>query len=918
MLKHYFLFIILFFTFTFSYAQDNAQTNELINFDKTELSKKISNTKIPWIKNSGQQNPDIAFYANTFSGTINITHSGEILYSIPADSTNTRTLKESFITTTPSENREIKGEKQSQTTVNYFIGNDPKKWQSSLSTYQTVNMGELWQDIELKLNAYGNNIEKLFYVKPGADPKNIEINLEGAKKIKIEEGQLIAETGSQSNITFTKPIAWQIIDGKRQEVFVSYKISSTNTYGFLIEYYNPDFELVIDPLIASTYIGGGGDGVAYDMVADATGNVYIAGYSIDGGYPVTGVAYDITYNGSADIIVSKLSFDLSELLASTFIGGSAGDTAFAIALDTDGNVFISGTTNSSDFPVDASSYDNSHNGKSDVFVAKFNADLSTLLSSTLLGGTDEDNATSIAIDANNNIFIAGYSSSDDFPATSGAYDESSSGGIDIILVKFSNDLGTLSAATFAGGTGNDYAKDILIGANGDIYLTGHSTSADYPATIGAYDESFNGSIDVVVSKFNNELSTLEASTYIGGSNADYAYSIAIDANSNIFVAGENSGGTFPMAGTSYDDNHNGDVDVIIAKLNANLDILLASTYIGAALHEQANTIDITSEGYVVVSGETTSENFPIEGTSYDNSINNHETEFSGASDIFVCKLNNNLELMLSSTFIGGENSDFSYALTIDSWDNIFLSGYTLSENYPVTGSAYDNSIINALGKWGYHSRHIYISKLNNNLSSLSASSFMDNSNGQDISEAITIDSQGNIFITGYTGSATLPTEQAYDNTFNGNKEVFVCKFSNDLSQLLVSTFIGGTNDEIAYDITIDDLDNIYIIGDTESNDFPINEQSFDDSFNGGTIDAFLLKMNNDLNSLLASTFIGGEDNENVRTIKINKDNNIVIAGSTGSRDFPMAGSSYLSLCPGGHTGFIAILNINLNSLISST
>src|SRR3990172_2985659 len=326
-------------------------------------------------------------------------------------------LKEEFV---GAKVKTIQGEGPSVTTVNYFTGNDPSKWKTDISTYDMVNLGEIYKGIELRLKAYRDNVEKLFCVKPGGSPDSIKIYLEGIEGLRVnKDGQLEADT-EHGPVKFTKPVAYQEIDGKRVEVEVEYRIQESgdrkqkgkfkiqdskfkmqnpnaetpnseiqklqsassdlknlksevqnrkskivkhkHTYGFTVASYDRTKDLIIDPLLASTYLGGSNNDYVNSLTLDTSGDVYVAGYTDSTDFPTTIGAYDISQTGSSYFFVSKLDGGLTSLLASTYLGGSDYDGGYSLALDTSGNVYVMGETDSSDFPTTSGAYDTSSNG----------------------------------------------------------------------------------------------------------------------------------------------------------------------------------------------------------------------------------------------------------------------------------------------------------------------------------------------------------------------------------------------------------------------------------------------------------------------------------------------------------------------------------------------------------------------------
>ncbi len=795
------------------------------SLSKLEIIQKVQKLHVPFVANEGQVDERFVFYAETFGGTVFVTKDCEIGYSLPRIEKGIDYQRENKIPdgnqiplesygaltnivnclsplkyhanfyeyagfrflTQPTKITEqltnsyrmiqdpspietgdlqstvlsireefvggkilrIKGEGESITKVNYFKGNAPSKWMSNISTYEIVNLGEVYKGIELKLKAYGNNVEKLFYVKPGTNPESIQIRLSNVNTLKInEKGQLEAET-ALGIITFTKPIAYQEIEGERVEVPVEYILlnaerdasqlltsaSSTSgsstinplttqpIYGFKIASYDKTKVVVIDPLLASTYLGGTYEDEGFSITSDSNGNVYLTGFTKpESDFPITDGAFDISYNGghysntSGDAFIAKLNKDLTKLLASTYLGGSGKDSARSIVVDLDGNIYVSGHTESSNFPTTFNAYDSSYNGGGgnqwnegeggDVFVSKLNGDLSKLLASTYLGGSRGDKSFSIAKDKGGNIYLTGVTKSSNFPTTPDAYIQYLIGGMDVFISKLSGDLSRLLASTYLGGSDSDIAYSMSFGLDESIYVAGQTSSSDFPAIPNNYDISYNnGNTDAFVSKLSADLTKLLASTYLGGSSDDECRSIAIDSNGDVYMTGSTLSPNFPTTSKAYDNSFNGEEDVFISKLSNDLTKLLASTYLGGSSGDAGYAMAIDSNENIYLTGPTVSSDFPTTSHAYDNS-------FNGGNDVFVAKLSNDLMKLLASTYLGGDAKDYSNFIGINSNGNIYLTGWTVSSDFPTTKNAYDTSVGGRL--YG----DAFISKFDNTLSVL--------------------------------------------------------------------------------------------------------------------------------------------------------------------------------------------------------
>jgi hypothetical protein len=343
----FFLILFSFISSAISSVPDEANKKEILN--------KVKTLQIPFIENKGQiKDKNVGFYAKTMGGTFFVTKDGKMVYSLPfSDNSQSesnpggvgknslhRTGNPKSILTSPKtkiQNQEqkgwiikeslvgtsisnVKGEEKAETKVSYFKGKDSKKWRSGIETYNLVSMGEVYKGIELKLKAYGNNVEKLFYVNPGADSENIKVKMDGTKGLKVNKrGELEASTGL-GVVKFTKPVAYQKIKDEKKTVEVAYDINKGNTYGFKVGNYDKKRPLIIDPLLASTFIGGTYSEKGNSITLDELGNVYVAGWTKSSDYPTTPGAYDESFNGGGtdegDVFISKLDSSLTFLLES--------------------------------------------------------------------------------------------------------------------------------------------------------------------------------------------------------------------------------------------------------------------------------------------------------------------------------------------------------------------------------------------------------------------------------------------------------------------------------------------------------------------------------------------------------------------------------------------------------------------------
>ncbi|NPB03617.1 MAG: hypothetical protein GXO39_04295, partial [Thermotogae bacterium] len=436
-------------------------------------------------------------------------------------------------------------------------------------------------------------------------------------------------------------------DGSVYVVGYTYSSDFPTTPGAYDETYNGGGDVFVaklssdlSTLILATFLGGSEseipDPYGYQespvLTIGPWGNVYVAGVTRSPDFPITPGAYDDTlylFSDSADVFIAKLEPDLANLLASTYLGGHLDDVPFAIAVDEDGSVYVAGLASYDDFPTTPGAYDRTNVGV-DGFISKLDSSLSRLLASTFLGGSFHDAVKGLELDQNGAVYVVGYTHSNDFPATPGAYDETFNGWGDVFAAKLSADLTTLEVATYLGGSEREEANHLIIGPGETVYVVGYTLSNDFPMTPNAYDRTYNDSGDVFVSVFDSSLSTLEVSTYIGGDRWDVGTYIVMDPYGNVYVAGYTNSSNFPTTPGVYDDTHNGLSDAFVLALTRDLRILQASTYLGGSDYDYASAMTFDEGGNLYVAGNTRSNDFPIIPGAYDGTL-------GGYKDAFVSK-----------------------------------------------------------------------------------------------------------------------------------------------------------------------------------------------------------------------------------------------------------------------------------------
>ena len=484
---------------------------------KEAVFAKLADLERGWVKNEGQWDERALFSAPGYFGTTWITKDGELLHvAVKREECKEQTAKAQAC---PSKSwviserwvggkvQTITPEEELPTKVSYFIGNDPSKHKSGLSTYRYVSLGEVWPGVEVKLKATQKMVEKLFYVKPGADPSKIVVEVDGAEGLKLsKDGEIIIQTGL-GDLKLSKPIAWQEKDGKKLPVEVSYKLLGKNRYSFEVAKVDPSLPIVIDPILQATYLGGSGNEEAVALaIHSATDEIYVAGNTTSTDFPkITGGAQRRCNNcitdvkdPNYDVFVTKLNKELTQILQSTYLGGRGSDEATAFAIHpTTAEVYVAGRTSSKDFPKTTIGAQARKHGQYNAFVSRLNSSLTQILQSTYLGGSGWDYATALAIHpTTGEVYVAGKTNSKNFPKTTGGAQRSRGGGDDAFVARLNKELTRIMQSTYLGGSDDDIAFGLTIyPTTGDVYVVGFTISKDFPKTTGGAQANNAGGQD---------------------------------------------------------------------------------------------------------------------------------------------------------------------------------------------------------------------------------------------------------------------------------------------------------------------------------------------------------------------------------------------------------------------------------------
>ena len=550
--------------------------------------------------------------------------------------------------------------------VNYFIGDDPSKWRTNIPTYEKVGYKDLYPGIDLVYYGNQGQLEYDLVVAPGADPNQITLTFDGAEQIAVDEqGDLILTLPQSSNETaesaatlrLHKPVIYQkdeqgekhllaggyVLKAATAQQAVALHPGKTTQVAFQLASYDVNRPLIIDPVLSwATYLGGSSQESGRGIAVDQAGNAYVTGETLSSDFPGTaGSAIQSALGGIADAFVTKFNAAGTEILYSIYLGGSDWDQGDGIAVDAVGNAYVTGLTLSSNFPGTAgSAIQSALGGAMDAFVTKLNATGTALVYSTYLGGNRDDVGNGIAVDEAGTAYVTGETSSSNFPGTAGSAIQSTLSGSNDAFVAKLNAAGTVLAyATYLGGSGLDLGLGIAVDTAGNAYVTGNTSSSNFPGTAGSLIQStFGGGFeDAFVTKLNAAGTALVYSTYLGGNGVDVGFGITVDAAGTAYVTGTTGSSNFPgTAGSAIQSTLGGAMDAFVAKLNAAGTALVYSTYLGGSRNDGGNGIAVDTAGTAYVTGGTESSDFP--GTA-GSAI---QSTLGGITDVFVAKITSNI------------------------------------------------------------------------------------------------------------------------------------------------------------------------------------------------------------------------------------------------------------------------------------
>jgi len=569
---------------------------------------------------------------------------------------------------------------------NFFIGSDPEAWRTELRNYREVTYSDLWPGIDLRFHFTDDRLKYEYTVRPGGDPASIGLSYEGVERLEIDgsDGCLVISTGA-GPVRDDAPTAIQHGSGGQMEVPCAYVLTGPCTVGLQAGAYDRGCPLVIDPGLAySTFIG---KGYGQSICVDASGQAYVTGNTQDEYFPTTVGAYNRTHNGRSTMAyVVKLDTNGTNLVYSTFIGGTGSSGGMAICCDALGCAYVAGHTFLWEFPTTPGAYDRTYNGGGgDAFLLKLNPTGSKLRYSTFLGGNGWDTAEDICIDGQNCAYVVGTTDSTNLPTTTDAAGPHYGGGeYDAFAAKI-NPTGTaLLFCTYVGGNEWDEGLGLAVNASGCICLTGRTNSSDFEVPPGSYNSSQGSQFDVIVVKLSEDASDLVYAIKVGGKYDDVGEAIAIGPDDSALVTGDTRSPDFPTTSGAYDtvldSGGNYGRDAILMEFDTNGSALAYSTFIGNESGDYGNDIVYDKYGVVFLVGAS-SDDFITTPNAYDRTN-------GGATDMFILALDLDDSTLIYSTLVGGNYYDTACSIGIDELGCVYATGYAMSSDFPVTSDAF--------------------------------------------------------------------------------------------------------------------------------------------------------------------------------------------------------------------------------------
>ena len=731
------LVILIAFTFSGILSTVDASTNQI----KRQSIPAVNLAQFPiyFEANQGQVTEEVKYIARGQGHTLWLTDKQILLSLTPQKKDQISSTLIRMRLLGDNHNAKWEGRAPLEGKVHYLKGRDSDAWLTHVPTYGEIVRKQIYGGIDLVYHGSPQKLEYDFVVAPGSDPKQISIAFDGISKLHLDEfGNLLMQTKDGGQLRQNKPIIYQDIKNKREIVNGKYILNKNNNVSFQIAQYDKRYPLVIDPVLDyATYLGGDNDDTGTALAVDETGAAYVTGTTNSISFPSVN-ALQAPRLGDKDTFIIKLSPDGNSLIYATYLGGSGEEGYKESERDDDER--------------DDDEYD-SESTKIEV-----------------------DTGRAIKVDSEGQVVIAGSTNSNvDFPLVNAIQNQYGGGSEDAYVAKLSADGGALLFSTYIGGSKQDSIYGLALNAENEIAITGITDSSDFPIK-NAYQSQKSYYKDAFVTKLTSNGSSIVFSTYLGGSGNDQANAIAFDKSNNVYISGwTKSKSSFPITNNAAQSSFGGYADAFVVKLNTDGQSIGYATYLGGEKTDSATAIDIDLEGNAIVAGWTNSDDddddFPITSGVL------QKNYAGGYADGFVAKLNATGETFRFVSYLGGGYQDRARSITHNAMNEIVLSGWTGSSNFPIKDAIQDS-------KAGYIDA--FVTRIKSDGSEILESTYL-GGEYNDQAYGLALDPVGNWYVTGITKSTNFPTVNAVQPSFGGGKyDSFVAKLGDNVAPEITS------------------------------------------------------------------------------------------------------------------------------------
>lgn len=561
--------------------------------------------------------------------------------------------------------------------AHYYLGNDPAAWRENVPLYRQATYQDVYPGVHVTYRADGRTLTSRFFIEPGAALDALRLEFDGASSLTLDRnGNLTINVAGGERLLARVQTAYQETGGRSTSADVRLRRVDRRTYGFGIRgRRDPLAPLVFEvSLLYATHLGGSARDEGWAVAVDGQGNTCVTGITHSDDFPRTAVAH-LSAGAETEVFITCFDAD-GRLVFATYFGGSSSEEGNSIAVDRYGNVYVAGETFSPDFPV-YKAWQPNFGGDEDSYALKLNAD-GTLAYSTFLGGSESEEINDIAVDAAGNVYVGGEVYSDDFPLLNPWQSQTYGDDDEDAFISILDPDGMLVYSTYVGAAQRDQIFRLAVDDKGYVYAAGMTSSATFPL-VHPLQSTYGGDWDdCIVLKLNPWTNEMVYSTFLGGAGRDECWGIAIDAQGDAVVAGYTASADFPRV-NAFQPSYGGEGDAFVARLAAQGDHLLYSTFLGGSGGERAWDLALDDDGNAYIVGETSSaQNFPRVGAL-------QPTYGGGETDGFLVRLDGQGVLRYGS-FVGGQNADKAWGVAVDQNRRVHITGNTWSWDLPVESS----------------------------------------------------------------------------------------------------------------------------------------------------------------------------------------------------------------------------------------